>query len=117
MNSEKKALRIRMNSNDRKAVRDRWFTEREEVLCHWCGKKLHDSKRRLNDGGYVTIDHLLETAYGGVDNFDNLVPACVKCNSSRSSIMATVVFDIAGPPKEFDCLDEKYIVDLNKEKE
>ena len=114
MNAEKKALRIRFTTAQKDEIRNRWFCENEIVVCHWCGKKLHDSKRSMNDGSFVTIDHLVEQAFGGTDRFDNLVPACAKCNNTRSSAKATEIEKIKGPSKAFEPLADKYVVDLKK---
>jgi 5-methylcytosine-specific restriction endonuclease McrA len=64
-------------------VRNGWF-DKGPVKCHWCHRSLHNFKRRT-DGGFCTIDHLVEQYLGGGDEIENLVPACLKCNSGRSS--------------------------------
>ena len=43
-------------------------------LCAYCGKK-----RRL------TVDHIVPLAEGGAHDVDNLAPACLSCNSSKSA--------------------------------
>jgi 5-methylcytosine-specific restriction endonuclease McrA len=35
--------------------------------------------------GKLTIDHVLPVAFGGLDEFGNLVPACGICNSSKQA--------------------------------
>ena len=114
MNPEKKALRIRFTTEQKEEIRNKWFCQNEVVVCHWCKKKLHDSKRRRDDGNYVTIDHLVEQAFGGTDRFDNLVPACAKCNNSRSSAKATEIEKLIGPCKDSERLDALYSLDLKK---
>lgn len=44
--------------------------------CVYCGKALHP----FDD---FTIDHLKPKAKGGDDSWDNLVPACMKCNGKK----------------------------------
>lgn len=33
----------------------------------------------------TTVDHIIPLALGGTNDFDNLMPACKPCNSSRGS--------------------------------
>ena len=45
---------------------------RDGRTCHYCG------------GWANTVDHVVPKAYGGTDALDNLVAACMRCNSRRS---------------------------------
>lgn len=79
-----------------------------DYKCYWCKKKINDWKVLkklpgvtvlnvgntdivyLQDGlqktiGLATTDHLVEIKNGGTSDIANLVPACRKCNSSRSN--------------------------------
>lgn len=42
------------------------------LTCHYCGSP-----------HALTADHLIPKSLGGTDVADNLVPACVTCNTSR----------------------------------
>jgi 5-methylcytosine-specific restriction endonuclease McrA len=46
---------------------------RKATTCHWCGTGLDA----------VTIDHVIPIARGGSHTPDNLVAACLRCNSSK----------------------------------
>lgn len=54
----------------------RWLVkERFGNVCVYCGKP----EPR-------TVDHLHPRVHGGADTFDNLVPACVECNSLKGAM-------------------------------
>ncbi len=48
--------------------------KRDHYMCQYCGKKTKD----------LTIDHVIPKIKGGVDSWENLVSACVKCNLSKA---------------------------------
>lgn len=50
--------------------------ERDEYKCRYCGKQL----TRFT----ATIDHVKAVAEGGDNSFDNLVTACLECNSRKN---------------------------------
>lgn len=57
-----------------------WKRQRAYVLslsdsCAYCGK--------IDEN--IEIDHIIPRSRGGGDNFDNLAPACRKCNRSKGS--------------------------------
>lgn len=69
-------------------LRDRW-------RCVWCGERvrtpveadvdrfgLHDAQRT------ATLDHFLPRALGGSNAPDNLVTACLDCNTARANVPA-----------------------------
>jgi hypothetical protein len=62
---------------------------RDEFTCRYCGASAPDAK--------LTVDHVIPKALGGADTPDNLVAACVDCNSGKSSANADqrVVDDVA----------------------
>ena len=66
-------------------ARSRFFGESEVVKCHWCPRVLNLRGSEKTNPLYCTVDHLVEKALGGSDDYSNLVPACKRCNSSRSS--------------------------------
>jgi hypothetical protein len=51
--------------------------ERDEYKCRYCNKQL----TRFN----ATLDHVQPVSKGGDNSFDNLVTACLHCNSQRGS--------------------------------
>lgn len=71
-----------LTTAQKRVIRQEWFS-RGPVHCHWCRKRL-DQVQRPRNGNFCTIDHLLEIALGGTDDFANLVPACADCNVRRS---------------------------------
>ena len=51
--------------------------ERDKYLCYKCGKQL----TRFS----ATLDHIQPVSKGGDNSYDNLVTACLHCNSRRGS--------------------------------
>ena len=51
--------------------------ERDEFKCHYCNKQL----TRFT----ATLDHITPVSRGGDHSFDNLVTACLHCNSRRGN--------------------------------
>jgi len=51
--------------------------ERDLYKCKYCGKQL----TRFS----ATLDHIQPISHGGLNSFDNLVTACLHCNSSRGN--------------------------------
>jgi 5-methylcytosine-specific restriction endonuclease McrA len=46
---------------------------RDNYICQYCGVKQHD----------LTIDHIIPRSRGGLDSWDNVVAACLKCNVKK----------------------------------
>jgi 5-methylcytosine-specific restriction endonuclease McrA len=46
---------------------------RDNYTCQYCGDRRHD----------LTIDHILPRSRGGVDSWENVVAACLKCNVKK----------------------------------
>jgi Restriction endonuclease len=46
---------------------------RDNYTCQYCGIKRHD----------LTIDHIIPRSRGGVDAWDNVTAACLKCNVKK----------------------------------
>ncbi len=49
--------------------------KRDNYTCQYCGKK----------GVQMTIDHLVPKQRGGLDTWENLVAACMPCNSKKQN--------------------------------
>jgi len=70
------------NANNRAAsgtfTVDEWKLKIEEYnnLCAYCGEDLGDK---------ATVDHDIPLSRGGLNNIENLVPACMKCNITKHS--------------------------------
>jgi 5-methylcytosine-specific restriction endonuclease McrA len=45
------------------------------IECYWCGI--------ITKGDDITVDHYVPINKGGTHTWDNIVPACRKCNSSK----------------------------------
>ena len=48
---------------------------RDRSRCYYCGKRVPTAE--------ITIDHVVPRSLGGRDTWDNLVTACVPCNSRK----------------------------------
>lgn len=71
-------------------------------LSDQCPKQSHKSRRRrlLSQGGGAcffcgvpnaqTLDHLIPKAKGGTEHDQNILPACSRCNNSKSAQDAVV---------------------------
>jgi len=49
--------------------------KRDGSICQYCGKNSQP----------MTIDHVIPKSYGGRDTWENLVCACIKCNSKKGN--------------------------------
>jgi 5-methylcytosine-specific restriction endonuclease McrA len=54
-------------------VRSRTVLDRDNHVCHWCGREAS------------TVDHVRPKVLGGTDDLTNLVAACRSCNSARTA--------------------------------
>lgn len=52
--------------------------------CHWCHVRMNQTPNHLQQ---MTVDHVIPLARGGLDNSNNWVPACLKCNGERGHAM------------------------------
>lgn len=59
---------------DRKKVYNKY-----DGHCAYCGIELKDES-----GKYMQVDHKHPKQNRGTDDFDNLMPACLKCNNYKS---------------------------------
>jgi 5-methylcytosine-specific restriction endonuclease McrA len=46
---------------------------RDSYTCQYCGDHRHD----------LTIDHIVPRSRGGLDSWDNVVAACLRCNVKK----------------------------------
>ena len=65
--------------------------ERDEFKCKYCGKQL----TRFS----ATLDHIQPISKGGTNSIDNLITACLQCNSSRGNrpVMEALTVTSSGP--------------------
>ncbi len=60
-----------------------WIWHRDNWTCHYCGKTVKESV--LNVPDKATVDHIIPVSKGGGNRVDNLVTACVQCNSRKGN--------------------------------
>ncbi len=48
---------------------------RDDNRCHYCGKKSLE----------MTIDHIIPKSRGGMDSWENLITACIRCNNRKGN--------------------------------
>jgi 5-methylcytosine-specific restriction endonuclease McrA len=48
---------------------------RDNYICQYCGDKRHD----------LTIDHIIPRSRGGLDSWDNVAAACLRCNVKKAT--------------------------------
>ena len=60
--------------------------EKQNGLCHWCGKKMSYTRRKTGAPArdFATFEHLKRKDRGGDDFGDNIVLAHYKCNIKRN---------------------------------
>jgi hypothetical protein len=67
-----------LRSHDMAISNNMRFTvlERDGFMCQYCGKKAPEAN--------IEVDHVTPVSAGGEDIIDNLVAACVECNSGKA---------------------------------
>jgi len=68
--------------------------------CFWCNEEMHFSEGQHYQPRRVTIDHILPVSQGGTHELDNLVAACLECNSKRNSLDSNRVKQVQGTPSQ-----------------
>ncbi|MBN1808202.1 MAG: HNH endonuclease [Planctomycetes bacterium] len=61
----------------RAAFNRRTIFERDKYRCQYCGSRLPSSE--------LTLDHVVPRSRGGKSAWDNIVVACVKCNTRKGN--------------------------------
>jgi 5-methylcytosine-specific restriction endonuclease McrA len=57
-----------------------WLRTADTCLCHWCGQVVPKSLR--------SVDHVHPLSRGGAHRIENIVCACLRCNSMKSNLPA-----------------------------
>jgi hypothetical protein len=66
----KSALRSTGSTRQWRSIRKR-ILRRDQYICQYCGQEAN------------TVDHVVPRKLGGLDNDDNLVASCTRCNLSK----------------------------------
>lgn len=82
---------VNINNFGKKCFSKKYIYSRDRYLCVYCGKY----------GLRLTIDHVLPRSRGGKSTFDNMVAACMPCNTKKG----------AKTPEEANL---NFIFDINK---
>lgn len=69
------ALKTYVNKPKRVAFSRLNIFLRDNFTCQYCGNRFHADE--------LTFDHVTPRALGGKTNFENIVSACVPCNTSK----------------------------------
>lgn len=64
---------------------------RDEYVCQYCHESFHDRKHDLS------FDHVIPRVLGGKTTWDNIVTACMDCNSKKGS---RVIMEPLNAPKK-----------------
>lgn len=74
-------IRLTLNCSERiwktPPVNRREILRRDNHCCQYCGSRKH-----------LTIDHVLPRSRGGTHSWDNVVIACMQCNSIKGDLLA-----------------------------
>lgn len=61
--------------------------DKNDGHCWHCNKKLSFiNYGKLGEKGAWEVDHSIPLSRGGTDHLNNLVPACIKCNRTKSNL-------------------------------
>ena len=80
--------RARKYGCDYESVNKRKVYERDNYVCHICGRKTKRSARWevvSPDPRYPTLDHLVPMSLGGAHSYANVACACFECNCLKSA--------------------------------
>jgi 5-methylcytosine-specific restriction endonuclease McrA len=77
------ALGIAKRSQSLGLARRFAILERDTFTCQYCGRNVREH------GVVLVIDHVSPAKRGGSDSFDNLITACVECNSGKRASLIT----------------------------
>lgn len=69
----------------RRGIRITMLLCRDGDLCWICGLKLDRRNRNEFSPGYITFDHVIPRALGGIDSIENIRLAHKKCNNERGN--------------------------------
>jgi 5-methylcytosine-specific restriction endonuclease McrA len=61
--------------------------KRQGAVCYLCGQVLTFESENVHS--YITIDHIWPQCFGGESELENLLPACLSCNTSKKKNFAT----------------------------
>ncbi len=59
--------------------------ERDGWACAYCGRRVGDRRNMQQASTVLSLDHLVCVEHGGSNSEQNLVTACLPCNSSRGT--------------------------------
>ncbi|MBZ0186129.1 MAG: HNH endonuclease [Candidatus Obscuribacterales bacterium] len=92
---------------------------RDNYTCQYCGIRRHD----------LTIDHIVPRSRGGVDTWDNVAAACLKCNVKKGDRtpreagmyldgqprrpFSHVLFEISKHTARGDSVWQKYVIGVS----
>lgn len=65
------------------------LVRRDGPNCYWCGTETIFSRKEHGESdpeNKRTRDHLIPKSLGGSNSLDNLVIACLRCNTTRATI-------------------------------
>jgi 5-methylcytosine-specific restriction endonuclease McrA len=81
---EKSRAKVRLKANRRRhAPGDGYTLEQENQLLSDYGNRCVYCNKKIDDRRYMTLDHVVALSRGGENSIENLVPACLSCNSSK----------------------------------
>jgi CRISPR/Cas system Type II protein with McrA/HNH and RuvC-like nuclease domain len=64
-----------------------YIYDKADGHCYYCDKKIDWSNYgRPGEKGAWSVDHMRPVSRGGTDHLNNLVPACITCNSSKGDL-------------------------------
>ena len=86
-------FRVKHRRETTSAIKKQKILLKNNNLCAYCGKELTVE--------FMTVDHVLPLARGGGNKIENLVPACLECNRSKSTMTLEEYNSIFKKPRIF----------------
>lgn len=83
---EKRVLKMKSHVSFKKLMKAIAYALKGRKVCYYCGKEMKKTE--------ITIDHAIPQEIGGPTIPNNLYPACSKCNSEKSNLLAQQYFKL-----------------------
>ncbi|HOE97445.1 MAG TPA: HNH endonuclease, partial [Candidatus Sumerlaeota bacterium] len=83
---------------------------RDQYCCQYCGRRPHESE--------LSIDHVVPRSRGGTSRWENVVLACVACNTKKGNrLLAECGMQLIRPPRKpawLSTLQQVHLTDDNR---
>jgi 5-methylcytosine-specific restriction endonuclease McrA len=81
--TKRRAAKLRLNK-----LVEKFKADGKGPRCVYCGTIA------FTDSNFLTVDHIIPLHLGGSSGYDNIVPCCWECNSSKGSQVWDIVYQM-----------------------